>query len=110
MTRLLVVIIIFIRFKFNIPDVNLKISNNCDEIRAVEKVTAEVETADAFKLTFPFFDVDELSVQECVITTSKASKSMSFICHYLFVRSITKEKLALYYNLRKHLLKKKGML
>jgi hypothetical protein len=50
-----------------------------------KKVTAELETADAFKLTFPFFDVDELSVQECVITTSKA-KIMSFlIIIYLFV-------------------------
>jgi hypothetical protein len=56
--------IIFIRFKFNIPDVNLKISNNWIEIRAVEKVTAEVEIADAFKLTFHFLDVDKLSVQE----------------------------------------------
>jgi SHS2 domain-containing protein len=50
-----------------------------DEIRAVEKVTAELETADAFKLTFPFFDVDELSVQEYVITTSKAKINVFFI-------------------------------
>jgi SHS2 domain-containing protein len=29
-----------------------------DEIRAVEKVTPELEAADAFKLTFPFLDAD----------------------------------------------------
>jgi SHS2 domain-containing protein len=48
-----------------------------DEIRAVEKVTAEVETADAFKLTFPFFDVDDYLYKSSVITTSKAKMSFS---------------------------------
>jgi hypothetical protein len=60
----------------------------------VKKVKPEVETAEAFKVTFPFLDVEELSVQALIKMTSRAKINIFFITPS-FINNIANEKFRL---------------